>query len=167
MADEDGGGLPHLADRLNELFARVPRPGTVQPYSNDRAAEELSSAGVSVTGAYLGQLRSGKKSNPSARLVAGIAELFDVPVTYFFDEAQAQRITDQLDGLVAIRSANVRGIVARSVGVSDAGLASLAAILEQLRLMEGLDDGLETPVKEQESAMSRRHASASPDRDED
>lgn len=167
MADEDGGGLPHLADRLNELFARVPRPGTNQPYSNDRAAEELSSVGVSVTGAYLGQLRSGKKSNPSARLVAGIAELFEVPITYFFDDDQAQRIDDQLNALVGIRSASVRGLVARSVGVSDAGIASLAAILEQLRLMEGLDDRDEPPVREHEPAAAGRRASASPDRDED
>ena len=89
MADEDGGGLPHLADRLNELFARVPRPGTNQPYSNDRAAEELSSAGVSVTGAYLGQLRSGKKSNPSARLIAGIAELFEAFARSFFAQPRS------------------------------------------------------------------------------
>ena len=31
-ADEEGGGggLPHLADRLNVLFARVPQAGTNQ-----------------------------------------------------------------------------------------------------------------------------------------
>lgn len=140
MADEEAGGLPHLADRLNVLFARVPRPGTNQPYSNDRAAEDLSSAGVSVTGAYLSQLRSGKKHNPSARLLAGISDLFEVPITYFFDDEQARNIEEQLTALVALRSTNVRGIVARSAGVSDAGIANLAAILEQLRQMEGLED---------------------------
>lgn len=145
MADEDGGGLPHLADRLNVLFARVPRRGTNQPYSNDRAAEELSSAGVSVTGAYLSQLRSGKKNNPSARLLAGIAELFEVPITYFFDDEQARKIEEQLHTLVALRNTGVRGIVARSAGVSDAGIASLAAILQLLRRMEGLDDDVDSP----------------------
>ena len=145
MADEDAGGLPHLADRLNVLFARVPRPGTNQPYSNDRAAEDLSSAGVSITGAYLSQLRSGKKNNPSARLLAGIADLFEVPITYFFDDEQAKKIEDQLNTLVALRKAGVQGIVARSAGVSEAGLASLAAILEQLRKMEGLDGDATTP----------------------
>jgi transcriptional regulator with XRE-family HTH domain len=141
MADDEVGGLPHLADRLNVLFARVPRPGTKQPYSNDRAAEDLSSAGYPVTGAYLSQLRSGKKNNPSARLLAGIAELFEVPITYFFEDEQAEKIEEQLNTLVALRNAGVRGIVARSAGMSDAGIASLALILEQLRRMEGLDDG--------------------------
>ena len=146
MGDEEAAGLPHLADRLNILFARVPRSGTTQPYSNDRAAEDLSSAGVSVTGAYLGQLRSGKKDNPSARLLAAISDLFEVPITYFFDDEQARKIEEQLATLVALRSTSVRGIVARSAGVSDAGIANLAAILEQLRRMEGLDDDVDTPT---------------------
>lgn len=139
MAEEgDESGLPHLADRLNVLFARVPRRDGTQPYSNDGAAEELTAGGVSVTGAYLSQLRSGKRNNPSARLLAAIAQLFGVPVTYFFDDEQASKIEAQLDTLVALRNAGVQGIVTRAAGVSDAGIANLAAILEQLRQMEGL-----------------------------
>lgn len=144
-AEEEVGGLPHLADRLNVLFARVPRPGTNQRYTNERAAEELTEAGVSVSGAYLSLLRSGKKNNPTARLLAAIAELFQVPITYFFDADEAERITEQLDMLVALRNAGVQGIVSRTAGVSDAGIANLAAILEQIRKMEGLDDGVEPP----------------------
>jgi transcriptional regulator with XRE-family HTH domain len=141
-ADEEGGGggLPHLADRLNVLFARVPQAGTNQRYTNDRAAEDLTAAGVSVSGGYLSLLRSGKKNNPTARLLAAIADLFEVPITYFFDADEAERITMQLDTLVALRNAGVEGIVSRSAGVSDAGIANLAAILEQIRKMEGLDD---------------------------
>ena len=139
-ADEEGGGLPHLADRLNVLFARVPQAGTNQRYTNDRAAEDLTAAGVSVSGAYLSLLRSGKKNNPTARLLAAIADLFEVPITYFFDDDVAERITQQLDTLAALRNAGVEGIVSRSAGVSDAGIANLAAILEQIRKMEGLED---------------------------
>jgi transcriptional regulator with XRE-family HTH domain len=144
--DEESGGLPHLADRLNVLFARVPRRNSHQTYSNERAAEELTDAGVSVTGAYLSALRSGRRNNPSARLLAAIAELFEVPITYFFDDEQARKIESQLNTLGALRSAGVRGIVARSAGVSEEGLANLAAILEQLRKVEGLDD--EEPSRE-------------------
>ena len=144
-AEEEVGGLPHLADRLNVLFARVPRPGTNQRYTNERAAEELTDAGVSVSGAYLSLLRSGKKNNPTARLLAAIAELFQVPITYFFDADEAERITQQLDLVVALRNAGVQGIVSRAAGVSDTGIANLAAILEQIRKMEGLDDGVAPP----------------------
>lgn len=134
------GGLPHLAERLNILFARIPQRGATQPYTNDRAADELNVAGISVTGTYLSQLRSGKRSNPSARLLAGIADLFEVPIGYFFDADQAAKIEEQLDALAALRSSGVRAILARTAGVSEAGIANLSAALEHIRHVERLND---------------------------
>lgn len=138
--DESGGGVPYLAERLNVLFTRVPRRGGTQPYSNERAAEELAAAGITVTGTYLSQLRSGKRNNPSARLLAAIADLFDVPITYFFDSDQAAKVEEQLDLLIAMRNTRVRNILARTAGVSDDGLANWGALLEQIRRIERLDD---------------------------
>lgn len=140
-AADEAGGIPHLAERLNLLFARVPRgAGSPQPYSNDQAAEEITAAGVAVTGRYLSQLRSGHRDNPSARLLSAIANLFGVPVQYFFDEEQAAMVTAQLDALIAIRDARVHSMIARTRGVSDAGIANLDAILRQIRRIEGLPD---------------------------
>ena len=136
---DDSGGLPHLAERLNVLFARIPRRGGTQPYSNERAAEELAAAGISVTGTYLSQLRSGRRNNPSARLLAGIAELFEVPIGYFFDAEQAAKVEEQLDALVAMRNSRVRGILARTAGVSEAGIANLSAALDHIRHIERLN----------------------------
>lgn len=138
-----GGGVPHLADRLNALFARVPQPGSTHLYSNERAAKELSAKGVKVTGTHLSLLRSGKRNNPSARLLAAIADLFDVPLTYFFDEHQAATINAELDLLAGLRDTQVRGILARAAGLSDSGRASLGAILDQIRQMEGRENDVE------------------------
>jgi transcriptional regulator with XRE-family HTH domain len=132
-------GVPHLAERLNDLFARVPRPGTTQPYSNEAAGAELSAAGVSVTGVYLSMLRSGRANNPSARLLAAIASFFGVPISYFFDEDEAASIRDQLDTLAGLRDARIQGIMTRTQGMSEAGIASLAGIVDHIRRIEGLD----------------------------
>lgn len=138
---EGGGGLPHLAERLNLLFTTVPREvGSKQPYTIEQAAEEITAAGVPVTGRYLNQLRSGNRDNPSARLLGAIANLFGVPVSYFFDDEQAARVEAQLEALVAIRDARIQSIVARTKGISDAGIANLDAILNQIRQIEGLRD---------------------------
>lgn len=136
---EDDTGLPGLAERLNVLFSAVPSPSG-ELYTNASAARQLANRGVPVSRAYLSALRSGQQTNPSARLVGAIASLFGVPVAFFFEAEQATRTIDQLQTLVAMRNAGVRGIVARTAGMSDTGIASLAAILEQLRKMEGLDD---------------------------
>ncbi|TAM71619.1 MAG: XRE family transcriptional regulator [Microbacteriaceae bacterium] len=77
-------GLPDFARRLNALFASTPDPETGKPFTNVTVAEALNSRGVGVTHAYLGQLRNGRKNEPSASLVGGLAQFFNVSADYFF-----------------------------------------------------------------------------------
>ena len=135
-ADEEADGLPHLAERLNLLFAHVPRPGDSELYSNERAAADLLTAGISVTAGYLRQLRSGKRRNPTARLLAAIAQLFEVPITYFFDDDEADKIATQLQALTRLRAAGVRGFVAGSGDHTAEDLNALAPLLEQIRQLD-------------------------------
>jgi len=76
--DLTGGvdGLPGLADKLNHLFATVPRSTTsTRPHSNESAAEALQQYRIRVTKTHLSHLRAGRRDNPSARLLSGIAQL--------------------------------------------------------------------------------------------
>lgn len=133
-------GIPHLADRLNALFDRVPDAnGTL--YNNVSAARELTDAGAAVSPSYLGQLRAGKKDNPTAKLLNAIAKLFGVPVTYFLDGdgQHAEEIQKQIDLLILIRDARVQGLATRMAGMSDRSVASIEALISQLRHIEGLD----------------------------
>lgn len=148
-------GIPHLASRLDALFVRIPRPGTEAPWSNDAVAEELTARGINVTAPYLSQLRGGKRTNPSARLLAGIADFFGVPITYFFDDDEHARITSQLDNLAAARDARLSGVLARTHTLSDESLSELAGIIEAvLRLQnqqgESRDEGTAPPPASEE-----------------
>lgn len=144
-APEDSG-IPHLAARLNRLFDTIPQPksesGPVgKLYSNAAAAAALlADHAVSVTPIYLSQLRKGTRRNPSAKLLAGIANLFGVPITYFFDDDTASRIDDQLDVLRAARDQRVKRIMLRTTDLSDQGIEGLDGILTQIRRYEGLSD---------------------------
>lgn len=141
MSSDEGDGLPHLAERLNVLFEHVPRRGGGDLYSNERAAEDLTAAGMPVTAGYLRQLRSGKRRNPTARLLAAIADLFEVPITYFFEADQADKVAAQLRALSQFRTAGVRGIMARSSGVTGQDLDDLGPILDQIRALEEREPG--------------------------
>lgn len=136
VSSDEGDGLPHLAERLNILFEHVPRRGGSDLYSNERAAEDLTAAGMPVTAGYLRQLRSAKRRNPTARLLAAIADLFEVPITYFFEDDQADKIAAQLQALSQFRTASVRGIMARSSGIAAQDLDDLGPILDQIRNLE-------------------------------
>ena len=140
MSDADGG-VPGLADRLNHLFATVPRHDGKGYFTNEQAAAALTAAGTHVSDAYIGQLRNGKRNNPSARHLAAIAELFAVPVDYFFNPEVAANIDNDLRLLSAIRDSGIKGLALRAHGLSSETIASLASIIEQVRKIEQIPDG--------------------------
>ena len=121
-----GEGIPGLADKLNHLFATAPGPGRSGHYSNDTAAQALEKYGVTVSGVHLSHLRANRRDNPSARLLAALAELFGVPYSYFFDSDTEDTINANLDTLTASRHGCQYD-------------PDLQAILDQIRVMEGLD----------------------------
>lgn len=133
-------GIPDLADKLNRLFETVPGPGRNGLYSNDTAAKALGERGITVSGVHISHLRSGRRNNPSARLLAALADLFGVPIGYFFDSELEQRIADELDALTAFKDARAKGLMLRAQGLSPESMEHLEVIMDRLRRIEGLDD---------------------------
>ena len=146
MSDADGG-VPGLADRLNHLFSTIPRHGGQGLWTNEQASAALGAAGTYMSDAYIGQLRNGKRNNPSARNLAAIADLFAVPVDYFFNSETAAKIDADLLKLTAVRDSVIQGIALRAQGLSPEIIPNLSGIIEQVRRIEHLpephDDGPE------------------------
>ena len=132
-------GIPGLADKLNHLFTNVPAPTRTGRYSNESAAHALAERGVTVSGVHISHLRSGRRDNPAARLLAALADLLGVPIGYFFDTAMEERINKDLDALSALKDDRAKNLLVRAQGVSPENLDNLAAILERIRQIEGLD----------------------------
>lgn len=129
-------GIPGLADRLNELFRTVHRPGSTELWNNETAAAVISRTGPAVSAAYLSQLRTGKRSNPSARHLAALAGILKVDIDSFFPPVAAghhariggsspvaERLTTLLDG------------------VSPAGVATIERAIAGVRAAESLPAG--------------------------
>lgn len=133
-------GMPELAARLNHLFATVPRPDKGGLWTNEDAAAAINGLGVYLSGAYLSQLRTGKRNNPSARHLAAIARFFEVPVDYFFDPSVSEKINEQLELLAAIRDAGIGKIALRAKPLSAGGLSGVAGMVEYIRQQEGIRD---------------------------
>jgi transcriptional regulator with XRE-family HTH domain len=97
----------------------------------------MSADGVTTSAAYLSQLRTGKRDNPSARHLAALAAIFEVPLDYFFDDRLRTRIDDDLRLLVAIRESGVRAIAMRLSSVS---LATITELIDRVRDLERLPE---------------------------
>lgn len=140
VAQQAEGGLPQLSAQLNHLFATVPRPGGKELWTAEEAAAAITASGVTMSAAYLSQLRSGKRDNPSARHLAAIARLFEVPIDYFFDEAVADKINADLRLLAAVRDSGVQRIALRARALSPESLSEVAGMIEHIRRLERIVD---------------------------
>ncbi|WP_267296010.1 helix-turn-helix domain-containing protein [Mycobacterium hackensackense] len=70
--------------KLNRLFAVIYPPGR-GPYTSREVSLTLRMRGCDVSEPYLSQLRSGKRKQPSWRVITELAEFFGVRPQYFTD----------------------------------------------------------------------------------
>lgn len=141
--DSDGhpDHLPNLAERLDTLFRTVPRGDDPSKlHTSASVARTMQQQGISVTPNHIRALRTGRRSNPSFRLLAGLADLFHVPLDYFTDDSVASEIQESLGALTAMRDAGVEQVMLRAHGVSSESLSSVLTLLDQIRRIEGLDE---------------------------
>lgn len=135
--DADDGAALH-ASRLDALFRRSRPEG--RKWTNDEVAAEIkrTNPGIKVSGAYLSALRNGKRSHPSAELLAALAKFFGVSPAYFFSPDHAEQVTQQLEMLDEMRQAGVRAIALRAVGLPEESLEPIRAVLDEVRKLQGL-----------------------------
>lgn len=127
-----------LAAKLNKLFDTMHPRGTA-PVSNYAAAKGIEDkTGVSITAQYLGQLRAGKKRNPTMQHLRAIADYFGISASYLLEPGPNEHIESQLEVLRVMRDAGVRDIASRAAGLSPEALLGVAAIIDRARALEQL-----------------------------
>jgi transcriptional regulator with XRE-family HTH domain len=89
-----------FAHKLDELFNRIRKPdGNTFSYGDVAKGIQDQKAGVSsITPGYIWKLRTGMIKNPGYQVIKAIANFFDVPVSYFFDENEGkEEKLDEID----------------------------------------------------------------------
>jgi transcriptional regulator with XRE-family HTH domain len=133
--------LPLIARRLDALFrTKLPKDGKGREYSYKEVEKAINDVAgpKSISHSYIWQLRTGKSTNPTLRGLSLLAAFFSVPITYFFDDEEAERLANQLGLAAAFDDDLVRRIATRATGLSDASLEAVLAIVENARTIEGL-----------------------------
>ena len=138
-ASEHAAAEPsELSIKLNKLFDIMHKASQPQ-LSNAAAAEAIANkTGVSISAAYLWQLRNGMKTNPTVTHLRAIAQFFGVAPSYLVDPGIDPDIDAQLNLLEAMRDAGVRDLAMRASGLTPQALNSLAAMVDHARQLEQL-----------------------------
>lgn len=144
-----------FGDRLNQLFAQV-YPAGRGPHTLQEVADAINAEGsTSISPSYLSQLRSGQKSNPSARTVESLARFFRVQPDFFFDTDYARHMEHDLEMLTKMRDSGVRAIAARAFDLSVQGQETVRSMVELVRRSEGLpSDRAELPKDSEDHASN-------------
>ncbi len=125
-----------LAEKLDTLFKTVGKEGGKEPTYQDLADRIAERSGVRISPSYIWEMRTGVTINPRRSHMEALAAYFGVPVSYFFDESDPERVDPVM--LAAMRNPEMRRVVVRASDLSPAGVAALARIVESLRMMEKL-----------------------------
>lgn len=100
------GRLQHVVDVLH--------PPASGPYSDQEVADGVfTERGVTIAGDQVAALREGAAAMAEHSHVAALAEFFGVPVGYFYDDALASRVDEQLEearALIKLRALGFEGI---------------------------------------------------------
>jgi transcriptional regulator with XRE-family HTH domain len=136
-----------LAERLDLLIATV-HPAGRGPYTLREIASAINAeAGASlISAAYISQLRTGQRTEPSHSRLAALARFFGVETGYFTGEVTTGEASRQLEIQAALRDDAVRSVALRAAGLSESSLAAVRAVIENARRLEGLPgDGKNPP----------------------
>jgi len=127
-----------LARRLDHLFRTV-HPADRKSFTPAEAAAAMNkAAGERVTsGTYLWQLRTGRKDNPTYKVLIGLSNFFRVSPTYFFEDQAVERGTLPPEVTAVLQDDAVRDIALRSAGLSE---RSLEVIRETVALARERDE---------------------------
>lgn len=136
----DSQALSTLSERLNHLFVTV-HPKDRGPYSNEEVAAAIRERGGAISGAYIWQLRTGKKDNPTLKHLEALAGFFGVPPAYFFDDATAMKVGADLETLKLLQDVNARKIGLRTIGLSGRSQQQIGEMVARIRELEGLENG--------------------------
>jgi transcriptional regulator with XRE-family HTH domain len=132
-----GTPAERLGRRLDYLLVTVPSPSGGR-WTNVELSNLLGERGIPTSAPYISMLRHGQRANPSLVIVDGIADIFGVPVAYFYDDDLATRLDKDLAMLSAFRNVAAQRIALRTTGMSDHVLEEILAIMDAVRKSHGL-----------------------------
>lgn len=127
-----------LAERIDHLFRTQMSPRGREYTYREVAAAVSGQDGTTFSPAYLWQLRTGAKDNPTMRHLEALARFFQVSPSYFFDDDLTEFPETDVRLLAASRSETLHQMAVTLLGLSDESLSAVLNLACRLRQLEGL-----------------------------
>lgn len=121
-----------FGDRLSHLIETV-HPPDRGPYSYRELSRYIQDAtGVTMSATHLNQLAMDKRLEPKRSHIQALATFFGVPAGYFFDDAVANQVDEDLGAVMAWRDDETRTIAQRALRLSPDQRAIVSDLISSL-----------------------------------
>lgn len=124
-----------IAARLAYLMD-IAHPPDRGPYLPDEVAEMTQRTAHPLTASYVRQLRLGSRTNPTVDSLRVLAEVFGVPITFFFDERDQATLEADIDLAKALTAVDAESLTSSTAALSPASKKALAEIIRQLQAVQ-------------------------------
>ncbi|MEU7908641.1 helix-turn-helix domain-containing protein [Actinoplanes sp. NPDC049118] len=125
-----------IAEKLDRLFKQVRSPGQGEVSYMAVAEAIRAQQGIPISHTYIWQLRTGRRDNPTVQHLTGLATFFGVGVSYFLDDAEADKVDGQLALLGTLRDAGVTEIALRAADVSPSSRDTICELVRKVWELE-------------------------------
>jgi transcriptional regulator with XRE-family HTH domain len=121
---------PTLAAKIQTLYEII-WPGSDRSLKSidEEVAAAVRNLGGSMSGFYVWQLRTGRKTNPSKDVLEWLAAVLNVDPAYFLDRRQSSLIHQDLQLLQLARDLKVDKVATRLAGLPDHSRIQFGEIL--------------------------------------
>ncbi|GAA3862241.1 hypothetical protein [Streptomyces sedi] len=143
IADNTATRPRTLAEKLSWV-RELRTPRGEKPASFEVLAQRVTErTGVSISGAYLWELTTGRSTNPALHHLRALADYFELPVGYLADDgADHERLDSELALLALLKERGTHGIEVWDAPDGSADPPTLRRVLEGLRQLDtGAPDG--------------------------
>lgn len=137
-----------LAQKIDYLV-KTRHPKNRGPYSMREAAALINEAAGDevISHSYLGQLRNGRRDNPTMRQVAVLSAFFRAPVWYFFPDEVSHQSAEDVDLAAAIKDPEIRDLALSAAGLSKVSLKGLRGMIDTCWTLEKRARGREAAAE--------------------
>ncbi|MFJ4912916.1 hypothetical protein [Streptomyces sp. NPDC088726] len=130
----------NFGERLRTLIASTYPDERKRPGYARLAKEIREKTGGAISGTYLWELATDKKSNVTLEQLDVLAKFFGVPPEYFINSQVYERVNAQLEMASALRDTRIRNIALRAEGLTPASLDALLTMVNEARRVQNLPD---------------------------
>ena len=118
-----------ISEKLDWLFTNIHHPDG-REYMYSEIQDETERRGRKITASYIGKLRRGEQENPAWDVISVLAQVFDVPITFFYQQQMNEDELERIKIAAILQEERVGEIALKARNLSPAQRQTILDVID-------------------------------------